>query len=1085
MSVNETQHTSSQPAAESAAAFSSIYSVELRSGRYFSILKSPVYCSFIDPEGEWETACRLYAERSVTADDRESFLSELSLAHVQEKLTESNLFQVEYRRQADGHPETWCRAAAVASEFDEGGSPVRFLLTMTDITAEKELVHTKEMYEFSISGVDVFMWELDLIKDQITFASNPFTVKRKKEIGYPDVVPNASKYILMNVMPESMETMKGIFADIHAGKEFTSGDIHFRAGGDEGYTICRVSYRTVLDENGKPVKAYGSEQNITDNIILRDSYAREIARFETNTDPELLFCSHASLTQNKTLEIRSGGVSVLVSGSYDDNMLEMISADARTKDGRSLRHIFERGMAIENYTKGNRQITVEYRWPGQEAWKWIRADVYLTQNPENTDIEMFLYCRDDTHDRIQSMTMERMTEVVYDYIAVVSVADGSYMMQTVEGAEEHSDARTYPERLDELISSRIPKEMQPEIRTALEFDQIFPALEKDPSYVVNSAEIQKTGELRHKMRQFTWLDDEKTLLLICVSDVTAVMEKEKDAKLKLRDALAAAESANAAKSDFLSRMSHDIRTPMNAIIGFSTLLLKNTNDPEKVTDQSRKILSSSNHLLGLINDVLDMSKIETGKYQISVREFSLSDTIAMIDEIMRPQMEKRSQTFDLYVSGVRHERFIADEQRLQQVLINVLSNATKYTQEGGKIALRVKGMPATSGKFETIAFEVSDNGRGMSEEYQKVIFEPFSREQLGSQEKAQGTGLGMAITKNLVNMMGGTISLESKLGEGSTFLITLPMQITDDEKDHAFWTTHDLTHMLVVDDEEEVCANVIETMEGTGVRMEYALSGADGLVMLERAHAQTDDFGIVLLDWKMPGMDGVQTARQIRKNLPPEVLIIILTAYDYSEIEEEARAAGVDGFMSKPFFVGALKSAVKGVDSYEEKEASAEVTVEVSDQKAKTDTSLSGLNILAAEDNELNAEILSEILRINGAAVTVEPDGKRAVDRFMSSEPGTYDLLLLDIQMPVMNGYEAARAIRRACRDEKEDISEEKCAEAETIPIIAMTANAFADDIQNALAAGMDAHVAKPIDIEVFKKTIANVSKKAMPNQES
>jgi len=330
----------------------------------------------------------------------------------------------------------------------------------------------------------------------------------------------------------------------------------------------------------------------------------------------------------------------------------------------------------------------------------------------------------------------------------------------------------------------------------------------------------------------------------------------------------------------------------------------------------------------------------------------------------------------------------------------------------------------------------------------------------------------MAITRNLVNMMGGTIEVKSELGVGSTFKIVIPMQLPSEFEDPKFWVSHSLTHMLVVDDEEVVCQNVMDSMEGTGVRMEYALDGITSIGMLEAAHNKSDDFDVVLLDWKMPDMDGVETARQIRKNLPPEVLIIILTAYDFSEIEEEARAAGIDGFMPKPFFVESFEKAICDIERLDIKEEHR--TVKQITTPGREEADITGLKILAAEDNELNAEILAEILRLNGAGVSIEPNGQDLVDKFKSAPAGQYNLILMDIQMPVMDGYEATRTVRAFADDET--LPEDKRAEAAEIPIIAMTANAFSDDVSKSLASGMNAHVAKPLDISVLKRVIADLT---------
>jgi len=746
---------------------------------------------------------------------------------------------------------------------------------------------------------------------------------------------------------------------------------------------------------------------------------------------------------------------------------------ARLNDGSLYEYTYSRDMKDGTRKWYTLHMTAVRREAGDAPVRYI---VICT-----TDVTDSIAAQQELQSRLEkdAAIIRKSSMDAYDFIAVIDCAT-----QTIElrGGSWFNDHVPTPDNMRVLpytaLLDYIGKNYTQNPEAGKQFYEKFAIssiekeLETAPQafFPFNFMDADKKERVKYKQFRFSWLDESHTRLLATRADVTSVMEKEQEANARLKDALTAAEAANRAKSDFLSRMSHDIRTPMNAIIGFSTLLLRNASDPEKVTDQSRKILSSSNHLLGLINDVLDMSKIETGEFQMTIHEFRLADTLSMIDDIIRPQMEKRQQTFDLYVSGIRHDAFLGDDQRLQQVLINILSNATKYTPAGGHIVLRVRSLPETSGQIETVSFAVSDTGRGMTKEYQQQIFEPFSREQLSGQESAQGTGLGMAITKNLVNMMGGTITLESELGVGSTFTVVLPLQLPDREKDYAFWTTHSLTHMLVVDDEEEVCRNVCETMEGTGVRMEYALSGEMSIHMLTNAAAEEDDFDVVLLDWKMPGMDGVETARAIRRVLPPEVLIIILTAYDYSAIEEEARAAGVDGFMSKPFFIQSFEKAIQdtGRIGEETEEASEE-----HEEREAASADIAGLNILAAEDNELNAEILVEVMRLNGAEVTVEPNGEEVVKRFAHAAAGEFDLILMDVQMPVMNGYEATRAIRAIAGDT--EFAEDKRREAAAIPIIAMTANAFSDDVQQALLSGMNAHVAKPLDVASLRKTIAGL----------
>ncbi|MCM1187753.1 MAG: response regulator [bacterium] len=516
-----------------------------------------------------------------------------------------------------------------------------------------------------------------------------------------------------------------------------------------------------------------------------------------------------------------------------------------------------------------------------------------------------------------------------------------------------------------------------------------------------------------------------------------------------------AEEANRAKSSFLSNMSHDIRTPMNAIIGFAALLARDAEKPDKVRGYTQKITASSQHLLGLINDILDISKIEAGKTTLNLSNENIVDLIENIDSIIRPQMKAKGHTFEVYSRDIRHEKVVMDKVRLNQILMNLLSNAVKYTPDGGYVTLTVQELPQQTRQLAAYRFIVSDNGYGMSEEYAQRIFLAFTREEDSVTNKIQGTGLGMAITKNLLDLMGGTISVESRKGEGSTFTVEMSFSISDEEIDHDSWENHGIARILAVDDEEVVGRNVQLTMEGTGVAVDYVLDGKTALSRIREAEEEKQPYNIVLLDWKMPGMDGLETARRIRQEDLAHKPILILTSYDWPEVEEEAKAAGIDAFLAKPFFLTSFRQKVDmilGQKAEEEPEPSEQENL------------LAGMRILVAEDNEINAEILEELLDMAGASCDICENGKQVVEAFEKSEPGQYQLVLMDVQMPVLNGYEATRAIRRLNHPL-----------AGTIPIIAMTANAFAEDVRDALEAGMDAHVAKPVNMEVLAQTVKDV----------
>ena len=532
--------------------------------------------------------------------------------------------------------------------------------------------------------------------------------------------------------------------------------------------------------------------------------------------------------------------------------------------------------------------------------------------------------------------------------------------------------------------------------------------------------------------------------------VLVLSDRTNDQKMKqtLENALETARSANQAKSNFLSNMSHDIRTPMNAIAGFATLLNKDADQPEKVREYTQKISASSQHLLSLINDVLDMSKIESGKTTLNVASFSLPGLLERVNTIIAPQAQAKKQRYEMQLRGEVPELLLGDELRVGQILVNLLSNAVKYTNAGGRIDFLVQGFERTNVNSVHLCFEVKDNGIGMSQEFLGQIFDPFTRETNSVINTIQGTGLGMTITRNLVHLMGGTIAVQSKLGQGSTFTVELEFVVPEQLRNREFWEINKISRALVVDDEEDICLAVLAQMEGTGVQVDYTTDGQTAVDMAASAYREQRGYDVILLDWKMPGMDGVETAKRIRDYAGPEVPILVLTAFDWGEIEHDARSAGINAFLSKPFFRTNFQHTIHTLRS---QEASARLD----------EMPLEGMRFLAAEDNDLNAEILEELLSMAGARCERVFDGKEALERFLRSQPGEFDMILMDVQMPVMGGYEATRAIR-ACDHPL----------AKTIPIVAMTANAFAEDVKNALDSGMNAHVSKPVDLDELTRTL-------------
>ena len=520
----------------------------------------------------------------------------------------------------------------------------------------------------------------------------------------------------------------------------------------------------------------------------------------------------------------------------------------------------------------------------------------------------------------------------------------------------------------------------------------------------------------------------------------------------LQDALLVAQKANDAKRDFLSRMSHEIRTPMNAIIGMSAVAFNYLDDKKRTADCLSKITFSSKHLLMLLNDVLDMSKIENGKLNIRQELFDLKNLVTSLADINYGLATAKGLAFEIVISGFKDELLLGDSMRVNQILLNLLSNAIKFTPKGGSVKLEIRMLRSASDKI-WLRFIVKDSGIGMKKEFLEHLYEPFEQADNGIARKYGGTGLGMAITKNLVAIMDGTIEVESQEGAGTTFMVDLPFGVSKVDKKTA--AEMEEMRVLVVDDDNDTCEHAAVLLKGMGVNVDWALNGFEAI---EKVRSACEDDGrcydVCFIDWCMPELDGIETARRMRRYVGPDVLIIIISAYDWSGIEEQAKAAGVNAFIAKPFFASNLYNTLLTVSRKPELGFSAVGNKETYD--------FGGKKVLLVEDNELNMEIASELLKFVNLQVEHAENGKVAVDIFRNSKEKEYALIFMDIQMPLMNGYDAARCIR----------SSEHPA-AGTIPIIAMTANAFNDDVQAAFDAGMNGHLAKPIDVEVLYKTIA------------
>ncbi len=599
--------------------------------------------------------------------------------------------------------------------------------------------------------------------------------------------------------------------------------------------------------------------------------------------------------------------------------------------------------------------------------------------------------------------------------------------------------------------SRVLEESIEEYSATVNLDRLRERFEQGEAEVTADYWSRLSDTQQICIRQsFIMTPDSRTgdiMVMVVSKDITAQVQKQREQTQALQEALMQAQHANNAKTTFLSNMSHDIRTPMNAIIGFTTIAVSHINNTSQVQDCLQKVLASSNHLLSLINDILDMSRIESGKVQIQEQECNISELIHNLVNIIQPQVKAKQLELFIDTFDVNNEDVIADSLKLSQVFVNLLSNAVKYTPAGGAVSFRIRQQTTFHRGYGDYVFIVKDNGIGMSQEFVKHIFEPFEREASTTKTGIQGTGLGMAITKNIVEMMGGEITVTSEKGKGSEFRVELSLKLQNVEKNAAQIKELEGLRALVVDDDCDSCESVAQMLKQIGMRSEWTASGREAVHRAKSARNEGDSYHTYIIDWQMPEMSGIETARRIRAAIGQDTPIIILTAYDWTDIEEDAMNAGVTGFCAKPLFMSDLKSVLLAANNLSERQEPA----------PWTQADFSGKRVLLVEDNELNREIAEVILEETGFMVECAPDGTDAVDMVRASAEHYYDAVLMDVQMPVMDGYEATRTIRALPRGD-----------VKSLPIIAMTANAMEEDKEAALKNGMNAHIAKPLDMGLF-----------------
>ena len=793
---------------------------------------------------------------------------------------------------------------------------------------------------------------------------------------------------------------------------------------------------------------------------IRDLYQKELAYFAELSAAEGSIQGRINVTKNKVESyLATSDVAVAhVGDSFDETMGNLAASAVDAVYGEEIRRMTQREKVLADYIAGKTEYRFDFlrRRNGGGAF-WGNTSLRTYTNPETGDVIMFFYTFDVTEQKMKEQLLARIAELDYDSIVDIDLVHDRY--HRLASGRMHVNALPKEGRFQQDIHLLAERYMEGKNASlyveSLDYGYMRMQLAEKDSYSFVIEVKDSDGNVQLKRYQIFYID--QTLGRVCMAraDVTDVVLQEQRQKDELSAALTAAEQANAAKSDFLSRMSHEIRTPMNAIIGMSTIAAQSIGNDERVADCISKIGVSSRFLLSLINDILDMSRIESGKMLLKNERIPTEEFLSGINSICFSQASAKSVDYECIVDPFLDEDYMGDAMKLQQVLINILSNAIKFTGEGGRVTFSVEQREKVKNQAK-LRFIVNDTGIGMSEEFLPHIFEPFAQESTGTTTVYGGTGLGLAISKNIVDMMDGKITVRSVKGAGSEFTVDVKLGLSSEEKPYPQQKKqhYDFTALkiLVVDDDVSVCQNAIITLKDMGIQAEWANSGRKAIDRVKSLKEIAAYFDMILIDWKMPEMDGIETARHIRSIVGPEVTIIIMTAYDWASLEHEAKLAGVNLMTSKPMFRSSLAFAFS------------KALGKKTEQKKQPETSrfdFTGKRVLLVEDNLINIEVATLLLEARGFTVDTADNGLRALELFRQSRPGTYDAVLMDIRMPVMDGLTAADGIRHLSNPD-----------AQSVPIIAMTANAFDDDVEKSRAAGMNAHLAKPIDSRQLYQTL-------------
>ncbi len=935
-----------------------------------------------------------------------------------------------------------------------------FLRWQQTYKMDKDFWETRQYFEETINHIPNLIWykSKDGIHEKVNDSFCKAVGKTKAQ------VQGRGHAYIWDVEQDDPACIESEREVMELGETLVSGEIIQTGAGE---MILTVYKSPLYNLDGSVMGTVGVAIDVTQERL----YEQEIV--QQNQTLEKIFTSIDCGVMLHTLDgkrVISANKAVLKILGYEtlDEMMadgfDLVANTVMEEDKKKLRE------CIKMLTKEGDAVSTEYRVQHKNGdILHIMGNVKLLK--ENGELFYQRFLLDCTEQKLQEERNERQQAALisalsidYNIVCYFDLVQGvgiPLRNNEEEGrvfAPDNKGRISFQESMEKYVQEFVHEDDREMFRESASAEVMQEELSEKNLYYVNYRAVLN-GETKYFqlkiVRTGKW--GAQHGIVVGIRSVDEETRGEMEKKALLESALEQANRASKAKSIFLSNMSHDIRTPMNAIVGFTALASTHIDEKEQVEEYLKKIMSSGNHLLSLINDVLDMSRIESGKMHLDEKPCSLPDILHSLRNIL--QADIRAKQLDLYIDAVdvTHEEIYCDKLRLNQVLLNLLSNAVKYTSAGGMVSMRIvekKGAPKGYADYE---FKIRDTGIGMSEEFVSRIFEPFEREKNSTISGIQGTGLGMAITKNIVDMMDGTIEIRSEQGSGTEVNLGFTFRLNSEAKEPEDIPQLKNCRALVIDDDFNTCDSVTYMLTQIGMRAEWTLSGKEALLRTHQAVSRGDNYTVYVVDWMLPDMNGVEVTRRIRKEMGEDVPIILLTAYDWLDIEDEAKEAGVTAFCSKPLFYSELHRCLYTIVAAEEEEKESD-----GERKGKRNTG----RILLAEDNELNQEIAKMILEDAGFSVEVASNGQIAVDMLQKSEPGYYHLVLMDVQMPVMNGYEATKSIRALGNPG-----------LSSIPILAMTANAFEEDKKEALESGMNGHLAKPIDVEVLFDTLDKILK--------